>query len=416
MKAIFSPAVALMLRLPNEQKLPLLTAMFLLPLALLYYETSDHVSPVLGAWIAGGVLVAIYLMASFYIQANEGWARVIDPFKRLAEGDLTGQVDAAGLGGHFGLFLRLLGDINRSLGDIVAQVRSSSHSVALSAKEIAVGNMHLSRRTEQQASTLGETASGMEQLAATVSQSADNCRLASQQAQSADTVARDGAQRVHGVVQGMGRIDQSSKRMAEIVGVIEGITLQTNILALNAAVEAAQAGEQGRGFAVVAGEVRALAWRSAAAAKEIKALIEESMAQVSDGSRQAEAAGKVIDEIVASVHRGNELVGEIAVASAEQSSGLREINKAIVQLESVTQQNAALVEEAAAKSLSLQQEADRLTRIVARFRIAGDAGLRAAVPTPSLLPTGDPGGGFRAPLAEHHARPAAHAGREWKES
>jgi methyl-accepting chemotaxis protein len=416
MKAIFWPAVALMLRLPNEQKLPLLTAMFLLPLGLLYYETGDRISPGLSAWIAGGALFAVYLMAAFYIQANEGWARVIGPFQRLAEGDLTGKVDATGLGGHFGLFLRLLDEINRSLGEIVAQVRSSSHAVALSAKEIAVGNKNLSGRTERQAATLEETASGMEQLATTVSHNADNCKLASEQAQGADTVARDGAQKVHGVVQSMGRIDQSSKRMAEIIGVIEGITLQTNILALNAAIEAAQAGEQGRGFAVVASEVRALARRSGAAAKEIKSLIEESMAQVSDGSRQAEAAGKVIDEIVASVQRGNTLVGEIAAASTEQSSGLGEINKAIAQLESVTQQNAALVEEAAAKSLSLQEEADRLTQIVARFRIAGDAGPRAAAPPAPPRPTGDPDGAVRALLTRRLAQHAADVeSREWKE-
>ena len=377
MKGIFSPAVWLMLRLPNERKLPLMLAVFFLPLALLYHETGDRLSPALNGWIAAGVAFAIYVMAAFYVQANVGWSRVLGPFQRLAEGDLTGKIDAAGLGGHFGLFLRLLDDINRSLGEIVAQVRASSHAVVLSAREIAEGNSNLSQRTEQQASTLEQTASGMEELSATVKHNADNCKLASDQARSADKIARDGAQKVHGAVQTMAKIDQSSKRMAEIIGVIEGIAFQTNILALNAAVEAARAGDQGRGFAVVASEVRALAQRSAAAAKEIKALIEESLAQVSEGSRQAQAAGKVIDDIVASVQRGNELIGEIAVASKEQSSGLGEINKAVVQLESVTQQNAALVEEAAAKSLAFQEEADRLTQVVARFRIA------EAAPAPS---------------------------------
>jgi methyl-accepting chemotaxis protein len=185
-------------------------------------------------------------------------------------------------------------------------------------------------------------------------------------------VARDGAVEVHAVVQGMGRIRQGSQRMADIIGAIEGIAFQTNILALNAAVEAARAGEQGRGFAVVASEVRALAGRSAEAAKEIRTLIEESAGQITEGSRQVEAAGRVIDEIVSSVQRANELIGNIATASAEQSTGVGEINRAIVQLESVTQQNAALVEAAAANALSFQGEAGRLTEVVSRFRIGAD--------------------------------------------
>jgi methyl-accepting chemotaxis protein len=369
MKVLFAPAVALMLRLPNERKLPLMLVIFYLPLAVLAYLVADQLTLEIKLWLGAGVLLGVYVMIAFYLQANAGWTKVLGPFQRLAAGDLTAKVDASGLGGHFGLFLGLLGEIHRSLGEIVAQVRSSSHSVAGAAKEIADGNSDLSRRTEQQASTLEQTAAGMEELAGTVQHNAENCRLASEQAQGADRIARDGAQKVHGVVQAMGRIDQSSRRMAEIIGVIEGIAFQTNILALNAAVEAARAGEQGRGFAVVASEVRALAQRSAAAAKEIKSLIEQSAAQVTDGSRQAEAAGKVIDDIVAAVQRANGLIGEIAVASREQTAGVGEINKAIVQLEGVTQENAALVEEAAAKSLSFQEEADRLTEIVARFKV-----------------------------------------------
>jgi len=384
MKAIFAPAVWLMLRLSNRPKLPLMLAIFFLPLAILYYATGDHASTTVKLSVGAGVLFGIYVMAAFYVQANVGWTKVLGPFERLVEGDLTGRVDTTGLGGHFGLFLRLLGDINRSLGTIVAQVRSSSHSVALSAKEIAEGNANLSRRTEQQASTLEETAAGMEQLSATVKHNAENCKLASEQAQSASGIARNGAQKVHDVVQVMGQIERSSKRMAEIIGVIEGIAFQTNILALNAAVEAARAGEQGRGFAVVASEVRALAQRSAGAAKEIKALIEQSVAQIAEGGREAQAAGKVIDDIVTSVQRGNELVGEIAAASAEQSSGVDEINRAILQLETVTQQNAALVEEAAARSHLFQEEADRLTQIVARFK-AGEEARAEAAPAPARV-------------------------------
>ena len=386
MKAIFLPVVLIMLRLPNEKKLPLMLAVFFLPLAFLYYETASQLSTGMKAWIAGGVLLGIYVMIAFYIQANEGWTKVLGPFERLTRGDLTGKVDTTGLGGHFGLFLRLLDDINRSFGQIVAQVRASSQSVAVAAREIAEGNSNLAQRTERQASTLEETASGMEQLSATVRQNADNCRLASEQAQSADAIARDGARQVHGLVQIMASIDQGSKRMAEIISTIEGIAFQTNILALNAAVEAARAGEQGRGFAVVASEVRALAQRSAAAAKEIKALIEQSVAQVSEGSLQSAAAGKVIDEIVASVQRGNGLVGEIAAASAEQSSGVGEINKAIMQLETVTQQNAALVEAAAAKSLSFQEEADRLLQVVARFQTEEQESVPAITMEGVLLP------------------------------
>ena len=386
MKAIFWPAVALMLKLPNEKKLPAMLVIFFLPLAYLYAETSAQLSAATQAWIAAGVVLGVYVMISFYLQANEGWKKVLGPFERLAKGDLTGKVDASGLGGHFGLFLRLLDDINRSLGEIVAQVRSSSSAVLVSAREIADGNTNLSQRTEQQASTLEQTASGMEQLSATVSHNAENCKLASAQSKSADQVARDGAKKVHEVVEVMGKIDESSRRMAEIIGVIEGIAFQTNILALNAAVEAARAGEQGRGFAVVASEVRALAQRSAEAAKEIKALIQESVAQASEGSRQAEAAGKVIDEIVSSVQRGNELVGEIADASAEQSAGLAEINKAVLQLETVTQQNAALVEEATAKSLSFQDEAARLNQVVARFTIAEEPQAAVAQPAPRSSP------------------------------
>jgi len=389
MKAILWPAVLLMLRLPNEKKLPLMLVIFFLPLALLYYETGEQVSAGVKAWLAGGVVLGVYVMLAFYAQANEGWTRVLGPFRRLAEGDLTGQVDTAGLGGHFGLFLRLLGDINRNLGEIVAQVRSSSEAVAASAKEVTDGSTDLSRRTEQQASTLEQTASGMEQLSTTVRQNADNCKLASELSQRAEAVARNGAAEVHAVVEGMGRIQQSSQRMADIIGAIEGIAFQTNILALNAAVEAARAGEQGRGFAVVASEVRALAQRSAEAAKEIRSLIEQSAGEITEGSRQVQAAGKVISEIVASVQRSNELIAKIAVASSEQSAGVGEINKSILHLESVTQQNAALVEAAAASALSFQDEADRLTQIVARFRIAEQASVAArsrdARPAPLLL-------------------------------
>ena len=418
MRALFAPGIALMHRLHNAQKLPLLSLVFTLPLGILLYETHAGISTTVAAWIGATWLLAIYCMASFYFQADSGWAYFIGVIKRVAGGDLTAVLNVK-LGGYFGVVTRALQDVNRNLGQIVAQVRASSNAVALSANEIAAGNTNLSQRTEQQASTLEETASGMEELSGTVRQNADNCKLASGLAQSAEQVARQGAEAVHAVVEGMGRIDQSSKRMADIIGVIEGIAFQTNILALNAAVEAARAGEQGRGFAVVASEVRALAQRSAEAAKEIKALIEQSVGQISDGSRKAEGAGKVIDEIVVSVQQVNQLISEIAVASSEQSAGVGEINKAILQLETVTQQNAALVEQAAASSLTFQEQADRMRDLVARFKITEEAPVvpprqapSGPAPKPRAEPLPRPG---PRPLPKKMARQAVGADDEWKE-
>jgi methyl-accepting chemotaxis protein len=399
----------------------------MVPLGILYYETYASLSTEQHVLIGGTLFFACYCMASFYLQANRGWILLIDVIKRVADGDLTAKIGTK-LGGHFGMVMRALEDVNRNFGQIVLGVRASAQSVAVSANEIASGNSNLSQRTEQQASTLEETASGMEELSGTVKQNADNCKLASRLAQEAEKVARNGAAAVHGVAEGMGKIDQSSKRMADIIGVIEGIAFQTNILALNAAVEAARAGEQGRGFAVVASEVRALAQRSAEAAKEIKALIEQSVGQIQDGSRQAEGAGKVIDNIVVSVQQVNQLIGEISVASAEQSAGVGEINKAILQLESMTQQNAALVEQAAASSLTFQDQADRMRDVVARFKIveadkkpAMAAPVRpapAAAPRPpakadkaEALPRAE-----RKPLPKRKPAPqAVGADDEWKE-
>jgi len=428
MKPLFAPGIALMGRLSNQKKLPLISALFVLPFAILYYETYGQLSAAQNVVVWAALAIAVYAMASFYFQAGSAWGQLFGLTRRVAQGDLTARLETK-LSGQFGLMMDALMDLTRSLGQIVSQVRASSQAVAHSATEIAAGNSNLSSRTEQQASTLEETASGMEELAGTVKQNADNCKLASDLAQSAEQVARQGAQAVHGVVGGMSKIDQSSKRMADIIGVIEGIAFQTNILALNAAVEAARAGEQGRGFAVVASEVRALAQRSGEAAKEIRALIQQSVAQISDGSKQAEGAGKVIDDIVVSVQRVNQLIGEIAVASSEQSAGVGEINKAILQLEGVTQQNAALVEEASAASLTFQEQADRLRDLVARFKVfeqahapaMGGKSARAPAAQPAKAPAAQP-----LPKADAGVRPrplprkaAAHqtvgAEDEWKE-
>jgi methyl-accepting chemotaxis protein-1 (serine sensor receptor) len=257
------------------------------------------------------------------------------------------------------------------LAGIFAQVQASAQAIDGAAKEVAAGHVNLSQRTEEQASSLEETASGMEELAATVKQNAENCELASGLSKSASEVAHKGAQTVSRAVERMGLIDKSSKKVVDIIGVIEGIAFQTNILALNAAVEAARAGEQGRGFAVVASEVRALAQRSAQAAKEIKVLIEDSVGNVAEGGKLVSEAGVIIGEIVVGVQQVTQLIGEIAVASKEQSSGVEEINRAIVQMENVTQQNAALVEEVTAATLAFEEESKRLSGAVSRFKIAG---------------------------------------------
>jgi methyl-accepting chemotaxis protein len=423
------PGILFSVQFRNTMRYAISALLFSIPAGLALWAHPELLRSPFALWMGVAFLVALYYHVCFYAGAQLSWAEINRLTARINEKDLTplpaSSIDAAMLGqvskGQFGQMIATLKRVHEGWRDVVTAVRTSSNAVALSAKEIAAGNANLSQRTEQQASTLEETASGMEELAGTVTQNADNCKLASDLAQNAEITARNGAKAVHGVVEGMTRIDQSSKRMADIIGVIEGIAFQTNILALNAAVEAARAGEQGRGFAVVAGEVRALAQRSADAAKEIKSLIQQSVAQIGDGSRQAEAAGTVIDEIVVSVQQVNQLIGEIAVASSEQSAGVGEINKAILQLETVTQQNAALVEEASAASLAFQEQADRLNGLVARFRVEA-----AAAPAPASaasaatrgasLPKPKPGPAAR-PLPRRAAAAKAPAGPddEWKE-
>ncbi|HKQ31434.1 MAG TPA: methyl-accepting chemotaxis protein, partial [Burkholderiales bacterium] len=313
--------------------------------------------------------LAVYFMVSFYFQAGLGWKALFGAIQRISSGDLTADNSNSGLSAHFGHLMHGLDSVNKNLGQIVALVRETANAVSVSASEAAQENANLSQRTEHQAATLEETASGMEELAATVKQNADNCKKADDLAKTAAVTARQGSDAVLKVVDSMTTIDKSSKRIVDIIGVIEGIAFQTNILALNAAVEAARAGEQGRGFVVVADEVRNLAQRSAAAAKEIKALIEASVLQITDGGKYAEGAGKVIGDIVVSVQQVTELIGEIAAASTEQSSGVEEINRSVIQMETVTQQNAALVEEATSSSLALQEQSDRLARLVSKFKI-----------------------------------------------
>lgn len=382
---LLRPGILFMGTMGNGIKLPLLSTIFSIPLAIVYYYAHLHIPPTV-SWVIWGIwFVGIYFMSAFYVQAGAGWKVLISAIQRIGAGDLTGDGSNANLNAHFGHLMHGLDGVNKNLGQIVAQVRESANAVSAAANEAATENANLSERTEQQASTLEETASGMEELAATVKQNADNCKKADDLAKSAATTARQGAEAVHKVVDSMTTIDRSSKQIVDIIGVIEGIAFQTNILALNAAVEAARAGEQGRGFVVVADEVRNLAQRSSGAAKEIKALIEASVAQIADGGKHAEAAGQVIGDIVVSVQQVTDLIGEIAAASSEQSAGVEEINRAVIQMENVTQQNAALVEEAGASSLALQEQSDRLAKLVSKFRIKEEVA-KAVRPSPAPQP------------------------------
>jgi methyl-accepting chemotaxis protein len=291
--------------------------------------------------------------------------------RRIADGDLSNeQLDVEGRD-ETALLLRSLLDMQVSLARIVAQVKNSTDSISTASTEIAHGNADLSARTEQTASNLQQTASSMAQLTGTVRQSADAASQANQLASSASAVASRGGEVVSQVVSTMDEITASSKKIADIIGVIDGIAFQTNILALNAAVEAARAGEQGRGFAVVASEVRSLAQRSAEAAKEIKALIGTSVDKVETGSKLVQDAGTTMDEIVASVRRVSDIIGEITAASSEQSSGIGQVNTAVTQLDQMTQQNAALVEQSAAAAESLKEQAHRLAGVVGTFRLHG---------------------------------------------
>jgi methyl-accepting chemotaxis protein len=290
----------------------------------------------------------------------------------VAEGDLTARSSLPMTKDEAGQLLDALGRMQDNLAKTVAQIRTGADTIATASSEIASGNLDLSSRTEEQASSLEETASSMEELTSTVKQNADNARQANQLAVSASEVAGRGGSVVSQVVDTMGEINTSSRKIVDIISVIDGIAFQTNILALNAAVEAARAGEQGRGFAVVAGEVRNLAQRSASAAKEIKSLIGDSVEKVEAGSKLVAEAGTTMDELVDGVKRVADIMAEITAASREQSDGIEQVNQAVTQMDQVTQQNAALVEEAAAAAESLQDQAKRLAQAVSVFRITGD--------------------------------------------
>ncbi|UYG53917.1 methyl-accepting chemotaxis protein (plasmid) [Comamonas endophytica] len=293
----------------------------------------------------------------------------VDRINEIARGDISCAIRFDSQD-EFGRLLGALASMQQGLVALVSTVRQGAEGVSTASAEIAQGNLDLSARTESQASALEQTASSMEQLGTTVHQNADNAGQANQLAQSASSVAQQGGQVVEQVVVTMRGISDSSQRMAEIIGVIDGIAFQTNILALNAAVEAARAGEQGRGFAVVAGEVRALAGRSAAAAKEIKQLIDESVQRVASGSQLADRAGSTMQQVVGSIRRVTDIVGEISAASAEQSAGVAQVGEAVNNIDQATQQNAALVEQMSAAASSLNTQAQELLRAVGIFRLS----------------------------------------------
>ena len=345
---------------------------------------------------AAGVQILVLVGAAFGVAALVAWGiigAVVAPIRKATEvaravaaGDLSIEFDASGRH-EVGVLMAALAEMKTRLAAIVEEVRRNADGVATASSQIAQGNNDLSTRTEQQASALQQTAASMEELSSTVKQNADNARQANQLALGASGVAADGGEVVDRLVTMMKGINDSSRQIADIIGVIDGIAFQTNILALNAAVEAARAGEQGRGFAVVASEVRSLAQRSAAAAKEIKTLIHASVERVAQGTALSDQAGVTMAQVVDSIRRVTDIMTEISAASSEQSSGVSQVGEAITQMDRATQQNAALVEESAAAAESLKVQARQLVDAVAVFKLAGSAASPPAVPLAAATAT-----------------------------
>ena len=334
-----------------------------------------------------GGLLAVFLSTFFLLRAISNPLKfLLEQFEAIGNGNLSRQIKPKSTD-EMGLLLSGLENMRQSLVQTVTVVREGSASIAVSSAEIANGNMDLSSRTENQAASLEETASSMEELTSTVQQNADNARQANTLALKASDVASKGGRVVGEVVHTMSSIKDSSRKIVDIIGVIDGIAFQTNILALNAAVEAARAGEQGRGFAVVATEVRNLAQRSAGAAKEIKELINDSVEKVDVGSRLVDDAGKTMDDIVVSIKGVADIMAEITAASAEQSDGISQVNLAITNMDEATQQNAALVEQAAAAATSMEEQANNLNQAVSIFKLNdSDSGNNAGAPQITAKP------------------------------
>jgi methyl-accepting chemotaxis protein len=362
-----------------------------------YLQTRTLMLVLVAVSLCGGIALGLWITGVLTRQLGGEPAYAVEAAGAIAAGELS--TPLAVRDGDTRSLLYAMEAMRLSLVKIVGQVRSGTDTIATASNQIAAGNLDLSSRTEQQASSLEETASSMEELTSTVKQNADNARQANQLAVSASEVAVKGGSVVAEVVDTMASINESSKKIVDIIGVIDGIAFQTNILALNAAVEAARAGEQGRGFAVVAAEVRNLAQRSAAAAKEIKTLINDSVEKVDAGGKLVDQAGVTMADIVQSITRVTDIMSEIASASMEQTMGIEQINSAISQMDEVTQQNAALVEEAAAAAGSLQEQAATLADVVSVFKVGQEALAKPAPRAPAR----------KSPAGRPIARPAANA-------
>ncbi|MNF24090.1 Methyl-accepting chemotaxis protein I [compost metagenome] len=378
------------------------------------YEDMHRMFSMIALGLLGAAL-AILIAVRYGLQRVivQPLAEAAGHLQRLAKADLSQPIEIRSRN-EVGQLLAAMRDMQESLARIVGSVREGSSSILVGAQQIAGGNADLSSRTEQQAASLEETAASMEQLTATVKQNADNARQASALANDASSTAGEGREVVGRVVETMQQITDSSQQIANIIGVIDSIAFQTNILALNASVEAARAGDQGRGFAVVAGEVRNLAGRCAEAAREIKALIEDSTRRVRDGSQLVDQAGKTIGEVVGAVRRVTDIIDEISAASQEQSAGIAQVNTAIAQMDEVTQQNAALVQEASAASASLADQAHNLEGAVEVFRLSGETSRQMAAPRADAGARGLPPRPPQVQAEAQRKRPVAAAEEQWE--